>query len=523
MSRQTPTWAVSTAVGVAALLAAATLLWPRPEPTRPNVLLVVWDTVRADHLSLYGYGRPTTPKLEAWAADATVYERAWSPAMWTLPSHAAMFTGLPASSHGAHGGHRWLDERYETLAETLHDAGYDTAALSSNVFASPMANLTQGFQAVQTSYPRRKGEDRALVEAARRHSGRKRIERDASSEISPAFTGDRRDGWSRAAFKDAAPVLVDALFGWLDDRAEPERPWFAFLNLMEAHTPRIPSEAARAALLEPDVLERGLQTDASLFAFNEYIVGRRTYSEPELEAIRGVYDATLRELDDATAALIDRLEARGDLDDTVVILVSDHGESLGEHGLFEHRYGVWETLLHVPLVVRWPGRAPAGRVAEPVSTLDVYATVLDAAEVPAPRQTPSRSLLGRQPHAPVLFAEMIDPFIAPLRHALRAHPDVDPTPFARSYAVVREGADKLIVASDGGRLLFDLHADPGELRDRSEAEPDRVRALEEAHAAWLERQVPYDPAGATERDRKGAKARSMGTQQMLEALGYAER
>ena len=125
-----------------------------PSDDRPNVLIVVWDTVRADRMSLYGYGRPTTPKLDAWAKDAVVFERATSPGMWTLPSHASMFTGLRQTEHGAKPSWRWLDHRFDTLAELLDGAGYDTFAFSSNLIASPMTNLTQGFETVHTTYKR---------------------------------------------------------------------------------------------------------------------------------------------------------------------------------------------------------------------------------------------------------------------------------------------------------------------------------------------------------------------------------
>ena len=116
-----------------------------PVPDGPNVLIILWDTVRADRMSLYGHDRPTTPKLDAFAADAAVFEHAISPGMWTLPTHASFFTGLPPQTHGANAAHRWLDDHNETLAERFDEAGWDTFAFSSNLVAGTLMNVTQGF------------------------------------------------------------------------------------------------------------------------------------------------------------------------------------------------------------------------------------------------------------------------------------------------------------------------------------------------------------------------------------------
>ena len=116
-----------------------------PAEDAPNVLIVVWDTVRADRLGCYGYELPTTPYLDALAEDSLLFERAVSPGMWTLPSHASLFTGLPVSAHGVSSKHKWLDHRFETLAEVFQSTGYGTYLFSANPHMSRDANLTQGF------------------------------------------------------------------------------------------------------------------------------------------------------------------------------------------------------------------------------------------------------------------------------------------------------------------------------------------------------------------------------------------
>jgi arylsulfatase A-like enzyme len=193
-------------LGIASLVAAGSVLTvcgtpETPTPTaaekRPNVVLVVWDTVRADRMSLYGYPKPTTPRMEALAKEAAVYDNATSTGMWTLPGHAGMFTGLYETTHGATPEWPWLDGRFETLAEKLSAGGYDTFAFSANIVAGPLMNLLQGFETVHTTYPTRDGPPGRYMKAARQATRAKLLPEDASNELSPLFAGSRADEWGR--------------------------------------------------------------------------------------------------------------------------------------------------------------------------------------------------------------------------------------------------------------------------------------------------------------------------------------
>ncbi|HHO53960.1 MAG TPA: DUF229 domain-containing protein [Deltaproteobacteria bacterium] len=494
---------------------------PAPEGARPNVLIVLWDTVRADRMSLYGHPVQTTPRLEAFARDATVFDHATAPAMWTLPTHAAIFTGRYPSTHGARGGYRWLDEHHETLAELLAGVGYDTFWFTSNIVASPMTNLTQGFETIHSTYPRAGAKRGRYVAAARRATQAKLIPRDASTEISPAFTGNAIEKWGKSVQKDAAPVITNGLLEWLDERTEPEAPFFAYLNFMEAHTPRIPSMAARQRVMTPEQLELGLSTDLSLFAENEFMIGERSYTPEQLEAIRGVYDAALVDLDDATGDLLDALATRGILDQTLVIVVADHGEHLGEHQRLEHRWSVHQPLLHVPLVIRYPGVFGPSRVQQRVSTADVFSTVLDIAGIEAPEGTQTTSLRGRRAYDPYVFSQLLDPWASTLKHVEEVYPDHDYTPLVRTYCAAFEGMDKLIYASNGAHELYDLATDPLESRDLAQDRPERVRSLSQALYTWEQALPLYDPTQRGEADLKRATRQDDAEAAMLVALGYA--
>jgi len=488
----------------------------RPAPAGPNVLLVVWDTTRADRMSLYGYARPTTPKLETWARDAVVFDRATSTAIWTLPSHAAMFTGLPPPSTGADERWLWLDQRHLTIAEHFAQHGYDTFSFAANTLLCGETNLVQGFRVRLNSY---RGTIGTLAKA-RTHD--KILPGDLSQELAPGWTrpehGARNSEWARAVFKEAAPIGVDAFLAWLDRRPTADQPFFAFLNLMEAHTPRIPSMPAREQVIgdHPDVLARGLTTDAAHIRLHFYDFGKQDYTGDELNAIGAVYDATLAELDAETDRLLAGLSSRGLLDDTIVVLTADHGENLGDHHLFNHRFALWDTLLHVPLVIRHPSLSPR-RVTRPVSTIDLFATLSRMAGLPVPAGIASGDLLGASSSPAV--ATMALPVRREIETVQRVHPDVAIEPWLRTGEAVIDGTTKLVRYSDGSRTVYDLAADPGEAAPIDDL--PRTEALGHLIDVWLGSFPTYDPALRGPKDRpENVKKHQRELRAELKALGY---
>ena len=251
------------------------------------------------------------------------------------------------------------------------------------------------------------------------------------------------------------------------------------------------------------------------------MIGQRTYTEAEIDAIRAVYDAALVDLDDATADLFEALRARGELDRTVVIVLSDHGEHLGEHGRFEHRWSLHEPLTHVPLVIRYPARFPAQRVADRVSTADVFSTVLEVVGIEAPEGTQTRSLLADP--APNVFAQLLDPYASQLANVREAYAEVeiDYAPLLRTWCAAYEGDDKYLRASDGFEGLYDLARDPGELENRLPAEAPRAQALARALYDWEHGLPDYDPTLRRPIDRRSrAHKQDRAEIRQLELLGY---
>jgi arylsulfatase A-like enzyme len=473
--------AVQGGLGGLAILLAVALAWWATRPTGPNVLLIVWDTTRADRMSLYGHERPTTPKLDARASRGQVYDRAWSASYWTLPSHGSLFTGLAASVHGADGRSRRLVDRHDTLAEQLSAVGYDTYLYTANPTLSA-SNLDQGFHTV---------EDRntpAYREAIEAYNRAKLLPDDASTQISPAFTGPPMG--KASIRKDAGPLAGRALLAWLNGRSGR---WFAVVNYMEAHAPRVPSAASRAAVVPEELRARSLVTRNDARTIRALNDGTVTYTEEEREAVLAVYDATLRDLDEVTDSLLVELESQGLLENTLVVLTSDHGESFGEHGKHGHSYDLYEHLVRVPLVIWEPGQ-PGMRVPEAVANTAVYDLV--------------RRFTGLS-NQPSDLRALSGLAVTESTTGIQGQP--------RGHRAIREGDGKLIERDDDRELLFDLAVDPGETANIWPSAVDRRLRLEAKFAAWRAAQPePIRP----KRARKGDRAPDLAAE--LEALGYAE-
>lgn len=506
---------VAPAAILALCLASASLLACRDEPPpsgplRPNVLWVVWDTVRADRLGLYGYAKATTPRLDLWARDARVFDNAISTAGYTIPAHASFFTGLLPSEHCAYNGFERLDDSFVTLAEQLQGAGYRTFLYSENpnISSDPARNFGQGFDQVLHPWsPEYAARARAIVE-------RKLPDEDRSSELRARLTQGSPGPWT---LKAAGELGQEALLDWLADSAA-DKPWFAFLNYMEAHRPLIPPRRHREALMNPTEVERSYRVDRGWLRIWEYVFRLREIPDEDLATMGSVYDAALLELDELFAELLAALEREDALRDTVVILTADHGEHLGEAHLLDHQYSLHDALLRVPLVVRHPAHFAPGRDASPVMNFDLHPTVLEITGLPSGvsgrssaqsllRPLAARDRLSEEPGLP-------DIGMADVR---AAHPDWDPAPFRqRQRAWTDRSGWKYVWRSKGPSSLFDLNSDPRELRDQIDAEEERALSLSASLSAYRHTRALCEPAASA----APPTALSAEQRERLRALGY---
>ena len=335
-----------------------------------NVLFVVMDTVRKDHLTPYGYDRETTPGLEAFADEATVFEQAVAPAPWTLPVHASLFTGLYPSQHNADQENPYLDG-VTTLAQTLSAAGYDTACYSSNAWITPYTRLTDGFDEQDNFFEMMPGEflSGPLARAWRVMNDNERLRSAADKLVSLGNTAHEYLAGGEGA-DSKTPAVVDRTMEFVDDSEQ----FFAFVNLMDAHLPYHPPDEYRERFA-PDVDSTDVCQNSK-----EYNSGARDIDGEEWEAIRGLYDAEIAHIDAQLQRLFDHLKSTDRWDDTMVVVCADHGELHGEHGLYGHEFCLYDPLINVPLLVKHPD-LDADRRDDQVELLDLYHTVLDALDV----------------------------------------------------------------------------------------------------------------------------------------------
>ena len=472
------------------------------ESTRPNILWIVWDTVRADHLSLYGHPVETTPNLERWASGARIFD-ASAASCWTVPSHASMFTGLLPSEHGLNRGRAKLGAKHATLAERLQGNGYQTYAFSANPYVSGRTGLTRGFEIQEYPY------DPALIQQARDLVARKT---GAEPRTAGLAEGEAAAAQARWDLKAVGP-LVNRRFARFLEQRDTRRPFFAFLNYMEAHRVRVPDRSLRERVMSASQVESSYEMDQSQDRMQRVSLGlQAALSEREVEVVNGVYDAALAELDVLLDAVLADLEERGLSEQTIVILTSDHGEHLGDHGSYLHQYSLYDGVLRVPLVVWAPGWLAPGREEIPVTNVDLFATILEFAGLPVPPESTAVSLL-RPVRDRALVSQYL-PFKPMLKRWSREYPDWNFEPFMARLSAVRVGSFKLLVDWDGKSELYDLSRDPGEVNDLLEKRPELAMGMREQ----LKRRGEIGRAG---RDTAG-EGRELGQEEeeQLRALGY---
>jgi arylsulfatase A-like enzyme len=423
---------------VAALAAAWFAFGALNRAPRPNVLVLVMDTTRADRCSVNGYSRPTTPRLAEFAKDAAVYTDAWSPAGWTGPAHASLFTGLRPEHHGYDSGARGsLVDEHPTLAQILRDAGYATGCFTNNNYISPEFGLTRGFD-----------------------------------RFEPFFRNDARAyPW--------APATHDAAARWAETVHADRKPFFLFINDMEPHVPYTPPREIATPFLHGTPEPREIGEVSSLERSRElgHDLGVSPLTARQLAIMSDLYDAEIATLDREIGALLDRLKDDGLYDSTIIVIAGDHGENLGDHGLIDHGFSLHRSICHVPLLVRVPG-APAARIASVARLEDVLPTVLAACGLTPPDGIDGEPLppvgTDRVARATLGQPEGALPWIRSL------FPGVALDRISASIRSAYDGRRHYISYSDGREELYDVASDPDETKDLSKSEPQdaaRMRAL----------------------------------------------
>lgn len=511
--------------------------------THPDIVFLVLDTQRVDRLSCYEYAQETSPHLDAIAADATLFRRAYSTAQWTVPSHSSMFTGVYPSVHRTQHSDSILPRSLPTLAERLRAGGYFTAAYCNNPLVGVVNNgLRRGFYSFLnysgwlSSRPNQAGMPLTLF--GRYRQGFKRLLAGALNRAQDsfarsdfllwfAFTPLMVPFWQTAlSFKgNTAKSLSDAADLLVNRRGVKEgQPIFSFINLMGTHAPYHP-QRRYIERFAPDVV-RDAEARKYLRRFNGDVFGwlapiADTMPEQHKSTLDGIYNAEVANQDEHLGTFFNRLRESGALDRTLFVICADHGEHLGEKQLIGHSFSVYNELTHVPLIIRDPSDNFPRQTAvdHPVSLRRLFHTVLTAAGMAD--DTEEKYALQRSPESDpdggVVFAEGV-PSSNVLHLVKKFRPElVRERRYDLTRRAVIQGADKLILTGNERRELYDVVQDPAELHNLSAQETGRVDMLRERIL-----QFESDMADAALTAGRISAQDDPQLRRQLRALGYLE-
>ena len=419
--------------------------------TLPNIVLFVLDAVRFDHLSAYGYSRRTSSVIDNVASQGCLFSQAIATAPWSLPSYASMLTGLYPTQHGATQTHPRLRLDIPTLAEELGKRGYRTIGLSNNPWVGETTGLNRGFDVFWEwkAFRSQKPETwtKSIWWRLKRAIGR------------------LQGNYNEYVLSTQQTLTVAG--SQTESALEQGHPFFLFVNIMAAHLPYSAPPRIRDRFLRNKKLcnlPRSMRNDAS------FITGQVSFSEAEWATLVDLYDGAIAYQDECLGEFLSDLRGLGVLDDTLLCVTADHGENLGDHGLLGHILCLYDSLLRVPLIIRWPGKIPAGMIYQnQVQNLDLFFTCLAAAQNQDSAVEPgnSRDLVAcinghvGENSSCFAFAEHFEPVIERNRLQKRC-PGFDDPRLHTSLKCVRTADFKYIWSERTPHEFYDLRADPGE-------------------------------------------------------------
>ncbi|GMR24363.1 MAG: sulfatase-like hydrolase/transferase [Acidobacteriota bacterium] len=435
-----------------------------------SVLLVTVDTLRADHLSTYGYPRVTSPNIDALASRGVAFDIAFTYWPKTRGSFASLFTGVYASQHGLTVRERDLPEFNQTLAETFRDAGYRTAAALDNGNLDAALGFAQGFDTYEQTW-----------------------QVEGSDELSRT---------------EAITRFGESYLGASDD----ERPFFLWLHYVNPHTPYEPTDEALARFRGDGIIPRGPEL-ARVTGYHGGVnkkhvaVDGENYWGDYIDR----YDAEIFISDEHLGRVLKALSESEHASTTLVVFTSDHGESLGEHDYyFDHGFDLFNPSLRIPLILSFPGMLPAGeRVSGAVSSLDVFPTILDVAQVSYPSGLEGKSVLPLVRGTTNRLHEQV--FFQNDRHQM----------------AISNGRLKLVHYPDDRFELYDMYRDPTEDVDRYAGSEPIIEPFKAELSSFRTQTVAWQQATTARREAEGAAAvddseLSEKTRRMLCDLGYID-
>jgi len=430
---------------------------------KPNILLFLMDTQRVDNMSCYGYPKRTTPNIDGIAGEGAVFLNHITAGVWTVPSHASLFTGRYVSGHGADAHFEYLAVDFPTMAEILDELGYQSVGFSNNGWVSKKSGIARGFQ--------------EFYLVSRAVQGKKVVE---WFYVEESF--EKPEEQDKGALK-----TVNAAINWLEKKWDRSKPFFMFINCVEPHGPYWPPEPFRSRFLPKDVTEEELKSLPPLHSTRECIdirVGALKLTERQWQIQKALYDGSTATLDDRIGKFYQYLEEKGLADDTITIITSDHGDVHNEHPPHvEHHLCAYEELIHIPLIIRYPNVIPRGIKIKWLSqNVDILPTILNIIGVKEEKYW--RTLQGVSLLPTVTENKIVREYTLTEYNSLQMlsftwirHPDFHVGKFFYRLKAIRDLKYKYIWYSNGMEELYDLENDPRETKNIANEKPDIVKKM----------------------------------------------
>jgi len=413
--------------------------------SKPNIILLVIDTLRSDRLSCYGYEKSTTPNIDAFAKESVLFENAIASSCWTLPSQASMFTGLFPSEHGAADGNLYLDEKIPTLTELLKKYGYSNYAYSvSNGWLTGATNFTRGFDYIE-QFRKQGPKPKSILKRIFREIDRRLKAKDAA--------------YSARVSREAKEVIKK--------NVSQNKPFFMYIDLMDTHMPYKPAKK----FMKKFRLNKANSSEVAFLQdkFKEYRAKPESLDENQLDLLNKLYDASVATVDKRLRGLLKFVSSKKLRDNTIVIITSDHGECLGEHGLLGHWFSLHDTLLKVPLILKYPQHLTPTRISQQVQQRDLFYTILDLVGYRGDKSENDQILKNSYLSAlergglfdEYAFAEHASAKMN-LQQILNHNPDFNDQKLICNKQAIRTNQYKYIWYGSGHEELFDLNNDANE-------------------------------------------------------------
>jgi len=460
---------------------------------KDNVLILLIDSARSDSFSCYGYPRATTPNIDGIASEGVIYNNAISTSSWTLAATASLFTGKLVSEHNACDHNQYLPSDNKTMAQILAENGYGTAAVCDNSYVGSLTGLEKGFQ--YFNYV-------------------KFNEFSLTNKMLKLFKvlSETKQRISKDTIKYCNTLIqLREMQRWLNNYHF-KKPFFMYAHFNQIHYPYLPNNYFRNKFRRI-TREEFKNTNQD----REYFVGgKREMQESDFEILKTLYDGELAYLDWCFGRFFKFLEKKNILDNTLVIIVGDHGDNFGEHGLLGHGLCLYDSILKIPLIVRYPQKIKPAKIDYQVQITDILPSTID--------------LLGlKWKQRNGIYGQNIFNNETPIRDfAISEHafqnmdlfrkkvPEIDQSiinKYERSLHSIRTDEYKFIWSSNGKHELFNLHKDPQENHNLYDSYPSIAKKLEEKLFANVKK---FESVKTSEEAVEMDKV----TEERLKALGY---